>query len=103
MSKPVHEADEICPLMNKKRKLVCHKCAFYKHVRGIHPQSGEDMDHWDCSIALLPMLMIETGRQINTTNAALVSLRNEFVEGNDKRISTDIMRTSALIRASQQQ
>ena len=100
--KPINASDENCPLMQKKLKLVCHKCSWYKHVRGTHPQSGEDMDHWDCAIALIPMLLIENGRQIGSSNAAIVSLRNEFVEGNNKRIATDVMRTSAMIKASQQ-
>jgi hypothetical protein len=85
--------------MRKKQKLVCHTCAWYKHIRGLNPQTNEEMDHWDCAIGLLPTLMIETGRQINVSNAALVSLRNEFVDGNNKRMATDVIRTQALIRA----
>jgi len=99
MSKPIHESDEMCPLMKSKRKLVCHKCAWYKHIRGLNPQTNEEMDHWECAIALLPTLMIETGRQMNVNNAAMVSLRNEFVENTTRRIAADVIRTTALIKA----
>jgi hypothetical protein len=102
MSKPIHESKEICPLMKSKRELVCHKCAWYTHIRGMHPQTGEEIDRWDCSISLLPILMIETGRQMGTANEALVALRNDFTEGNNKRIATDVIRTQALIRANRQ-
>ena len=100
MSKPQCESNEMCPLMKSKRSLVCHKCAWYIHIRGTHPQSGDPMDKWECSVALLPMLMIETGRLTNATNDAIISMRNEFVNGTDKRITADLARTTALIKAT---
>jgi hypothetical protein len=99
MNKPIHDSEEMCPLMKSKRKLVCHKCAWYNHIRGKNPQSNEEMDYWDCAVAMLPILMVETGRQQMTTSESVLSLRNEFVEGNNKRIATDLLRTQALIRA----
>lgn len=100
MSKPVHESKEMCPLMKSRRELVCHKCAWYKHVRGTHPQTGEEIDQWDCSISMLPMLLIENSRQQHVTGAAINSMRNEFVVGNNKRIASDLLRTQALIKAA---
>jgi hypothetical protein len=101
MNKPIHDSDEMCPLMNKKRKLVCHKCAFYMHIRGKHPQSDADMDNWDCAVVFMPVLMIENVRHLNANHAAITSLREEVVDGNNRRITADVMRTTALIQASQ--
>jgi hypothetical protein len=102
MSKPEHESDEMCPLFKSKRRLVCHKCAWYIHVRGMHPQTGEELDKWECSIVMQPILMIENSRQQHVNAAAITSLRNEVVEGNNKRITADLIRTQALLRARNQ-
>lgn len=66
-----------CPLYKEDMSKVCHKCAFWTHVRGAHPQTGEDMDTWNCAIALLPVLMIEVGRQTSHVGAEVNSMRNE--------------------------
>jgi phage gp36-like protein len=99
MSKPVCESHEVCPLMNKKRVLVCHKCAWFIHVRGKNPQTDEDMDKWECAVAMLPLLMIENARVSTNTNAAIVSLRNDIVDVNNRRMTVDLSRTSALIKS----
>ena len=62
-----------CPLMGD---CVEHACAWYTHVAGQHPQTGEAIDRWDCAVTLLPMLMIETARHARDT-AAQVSAANE--------------------------
>jgi len=103
MKKPEHDSDEMCPLFKSKRKLVCHKCAWYNHVRGEHPQTGEEIDKWECAIAMMPLLLIENSRRQHETNGSIQSLRNEFVEGNNKRITSDLIRTQVLLRARQQQ
>ena len=103
MTKPVHASDEMCPLMRSKRKLVCHKCAWYNHIRGENPQTGEEIDRWECAIAMMPLLLIENSRRQHETNGSIQSLRNEFVEGNNKRITSDLIRTQVLLKARQQQ
>ena len=100
MSKPACESNEMCPLMKSKRSLVCHKCAWYNHIRGTHPQTGKEIDHWDCAIAMLPMLMIEVARETSASTGAIVSMRNEVIGSNDKRMSVDLLRTQALIKAA---
>ncbi len=47
-----------CPLIRKD--CVEHKCAFYTHVMGHNPNTGQAVDEWACSIQFLPMLLIET-------------------------------------------
>jgi hypothetical protein len=51
----------------------------WTQVRGRHPNTGEDVDKWDCSLALLPMLLIENAQQSRQTGAATESMRNEIV------------------------
>jgi hypothetical protein len=39
------------------------------------------IDDWRCSIALLPMLLIENAQQSRQSGAAIETLRNGLVEG----------------------
>lgn len=48
-----------CPLMGD---CIEHACAWYSHVIGQHPQTGEPIDTEACAVALLPMLLIENAR-----------------------------------------
>jgi hypothetical protein len=76
------EHGEFCPLLNKK--CIEHKCAWYIHVRGMNPNTGENMDHWGCSISWLPTLTIENSQQQRQTGAAVESFRNEVVRANEE-------------------
>jgi hypothetical protein len=55
---------------------IKHGCAWYTHVAGQHPQTGEALDRWDCAVTLLPLLMVETARQARAT-AQQMSEANE--------------------------
>ena len=79
----------ICPLM----KSQCiedghqvgdeiHACRFWITVHGKHPQSGEVVHTSDCSIAWVPMLLIENTKEQRGTGAAVESFRNEMVDAN---------------------
>lgn len=52
-------------------------------VRGNNPNTGEEVDDYGCSIAWLPVLMIENSQQQRQTGAAIESFRNEMVKAND--------------------
>lgn len=80
--KPRAEAGEICPFNGKDVSKVCHKCPLYIQVRGMNPNTGEEVDHWGCSLAFMPMLMIENSQQQRQTGAAVESFRNEMVKAN---------------------
>lgn len=62
-----------CPLMGD---CVEHGCCWYAHVVGSHPQTGETIDRFDCAVALLPMLLIETAKHSREV-ASQVSQANE--------------------------
>ena len=52
-------------------------------VQGTDPQSGKEVDEWGCSMAWLPVMMIENSRQQHQTGAAVESFRNEMVKANE--------------------
>jgi hypothetical protein len=52
-------------------------------VRGNNPNTGEEIDDYGCSMAWLPVLMIENSQQQRQTGAAVESFRNEMVKAND--------------------
>lgn len=58
------------------------KCRFWVHLMGQHPQTGAQIDKFDCAVALVPLMLIENSNQQRMTGAAIESFRNEMVEGN---------------------
>jgi hypothetical protein len=73
--------DKICPLL--KKPCIEHQCAWYIQLRGTHPQTGEPMDQFDCTMVMQPLLMIENSQQQRQTGAAVESFRNEMVKANE--------------------
>ena len=77
---PIFDPDGKCPLLNKK--CIKHQCIWYNMLQGKNPQTGQNVQEWGCSIAWLPLLLVEnTGKQVQT-NAAVESFRNEMVKSN---------------------
>lgn len=76
------EAKANCPLDGFKpcRQL---ECAWFMKIRGNNPNTGEEIDDYGCSIAWLPVLMIENSQQQRSTGAAVESFRNEMVKSNE--------------------
>lgn len=70
-----------CPLV--KGDCLGLGCSWYTLIRGIHPQTGKEVDEWGCAIALLPALLINTARESCQTGAAVESFRNEMVRQNE--------------------
>ena len=52
-------------------------------MRGNNPNTGEEVDEWACSMAWLPILLIENSQQQRSTGAAVESFRNEMVRANE--------------------
>lgn len=70
--------DKLCPLLNKT--CIEHQCRFYVHVLGHDPQSDVTIDKWDCTFAMIPMLLIENSKMQRETGAAVESFRNMTVK-----------------------
>jgi len=95
------DAKIICPMMGgepcvedgsiRNGELVA--CRFWVTVQGSNPQTGEVMNHKDCSFAWMPVLMIENSQQQRQTGAAVESFRNEMVKSNEINTQVLIART----------
>ena len=77
---PIFDPDGKCPLLNKK--CIKHQCVWYNMLQGNHPQTGEPVHEWGCSVAWLPLLLVNVDRAQAHTKAAIESFRNEMVAGN---------------------
>ena len=71
-----------CPLdnFNPCRQL---DCAWFMKIVGKNPNTGEDIEDWGCSMAWLPIMMIENSQMQRQTGAAVESFRNEMVKSNN--------------------
>jgi len=72
---------DFCPLI--KKDCVGLKCSWFTHVRGTNPNTGQEVDEWNCAITWLPVLLIENSQQQRQTGAAVESFRNEMVKANE--------------------
>lgn len=84
MTKPyTGPADDTCAMRGGKLcSKVCPTCKFQIHIRGLDPQSGGEIDIWNCSFALMPILTIENSKKQHETGAAVESFRNEVTKRN---------------------
>ena len=71
-----------CPL-NSFEPCKQLDCAWFLKIRGTNPNTGKEVDEWACSMAWLPVLMIENSQQQRQTGAAVESFRNEMVRANE--------------------
>lgn len=78
------ESGKICPLLGKD--CIGLECAWITQIRGSNPNTGQEIDEWDCAIKWLPMLMIENSQQQRQTGAAVESFRNEMVKAQENII-----------------
>jgi len=72
---------DFCPLL--KKDCVGIKCSWFTQVRGTNPNTGQEIDEWNCAITWLPVLLIENSQQQRQTGAAVESFRNEMVRANE--------------------
>lgn len=86
MQIPRGSPDLICPFHRKAMSKVCHVCPMWTQVRGSDPNSGEDVNRWNCSLAWMPMMLIENAQQQRQTGAAMESFRNEMVKASNARL-----------------
>lgn len=81
------ETKIVCPLGAECEKAVdgaVERCAWYIELAGKHPQTGEDVKEWGCSMAWLPVLLIENAREVKSVAAAAESSRNVVADAIEK-------------------
>jgi hypothetical protein len=71
------EQGSFCPLI--KKNCIGLQCSWYTQVRGTNPQTGAEVDEYACAIAWMPMLLIETSKEVRQGAAATESMRNSLV------------------------
>jgi hypothetical protein len=81
-----------CPLLQKD--CVKTQCMWFMQVQGTNPNTGEDINEWGCSMAWMPVLLIENSKQQRQTGAAVESFRNEMVRANQS--SQEILIATAM-------
>tara|TARA_R110002012_G_scaffold300278_1_gene500002 strand:+ start:858 stop:1241 length:384 start_codon:yes stop_codon:yes gene_type:complete len=52
-------------------------------LQGKNPQTGLDVQEWGCSIAWIPLLLVENSAKTAGVQAATESFRNEMVQSNN--------------------
>lgn len=75
------KSGDFCPLI--KKDCVGLQCSWFTHIRGVNPNTGQEVDEWMCTIKMLPMLLIENSQQQRQTGAAVETFRNEMVRTNE--------------------
>jgi hypothetical protein len=76
------ETVTVCPLGSKCREIKDNKiynCAWFVKLAGTNPQTGEEIDEHGCSMAWMPVLLIENANTNRGQTAAIESFRNETV------------------------
>lgn len=62
-------------------------CAWFTKLAGTNPNTGQQVDEWGCTVAWMPILLIENSQQQRQTGAAVESFRNEMVNANDQTMA----------------
>jgi len=73
-----------CPLGAECEDIVdgvIKRCAWYVKIEGMDANTGKTADNTACSLAWLPILMIETSVTNRAQTEATESFRNETVKG----------------------
>lgn len=80
----------MCPMMGSEciedGKIVGQEiqaCRFWIRITGQDPQTGKEIDHFDCTFCWQPILMLENSKMQRQTGAAIETFRNEMVQAND--------------------
>lgn len=74
-----NDGKRLCPFAGFK-PCIGDECEAFTHLRGTHPQTGQEMDESMCAMRALPILLIENAKETRQGAAAVESFRNEMVK-----------------------
>ena len=77
-----------CPL-NDFTPCKQFDCAWFMQMKGENPQTGEPLDDYGCSVAWMPIILLENSKLQNETGSAIESFRNEMVKAN--QVSLEVL------------
>lgn len=78
------EVKMTCPLGAECEEIKdnkIHRCVWYVCLKGKDPQSEKAIDEWKCSMAWMPIMLVENAQTNRGQTKALESFRNEMVKG----------------------
>ena len=93
------EQGKFCPLIGKD--CIGIQCSWFTQIRGMNPQTGEEVDEWECAVKMMPILLIENSQMLSQTGGAIESFRNETVKSTMK--AQEIYQEELKLKAQQQQ
>lgn len=67
-----------CPLLQKD--CIGLQCSWITQIRGTDPQTGKEIDEWNCAVKWLPVLLLDNTQQQRQSGAAIESFRNEITK-----------------------
>jgi len=76
------KSGDFCPLI--KKDCIGLKCAWFTQMRGMNPNTGQEIDEWGCAVTWMPIMAVEIAQKSNQTGAAVESFRNEVVKANQQ-------------------
>jgi hypothetical protein len=82
--------EDYCPLWHKPCEKVCPTCKWQTHIRGKNPNTGQDIDRWDCAVSFQVLIQMEISQNARSGAAATESFRNEMVRQNGEIVQTVI-------------
>jgi hypothetical protein len=74
------------------------KCRKWRNVLGANPQTGEQMNIWDCIEGLQHQIQLDTGRAVMQMVASLDKLATEVSSANDAGMANALMGINAQVR-----
>lgn len=70
-----------CPLIEKN--CIEGKCAWWMKLAGTNKNTGEAIEDWGCAVVWMPMLLVENANETRQAAAAVESMRNAAIAGED--------------------
>ncbi len=97
---PAGPKGKTCPMHRKSMRDVCETCPLWTKLVGQDPQSGKQVNQWNCSLAWLPMLLIENSKETRSAGSAIEDMRNKIVERQD-RVASQFAQNVARLNGQQ--
>lgn len=96
------EIKETCPLGAECEEIKdnqMQRCAWYVCLKGKDPQSEKEIDEWKCSMAWMPIMLIENAQTNRGQTQAIESLRNETKSGQEifNKIISEAIKSKKMI------
>lgn len=73
------DSNKKCPYFRKK--CLKHDCTHYIALRGLDPQTGQEIDQYGCAIVWQVIATLEGNKETRQAAKAVESLRNKLVLG----------------------